>query len=43
MIVTIEPGSYGAEFGGGARFEDDVLVTEHGAEVLSPRDISWNP
>lgn len=41
MIVTIEPGSYGAEFGGGARFEDDVLVTENGAEVLSPRDISW--
>jgi Xaa-Pro aminopeptidase len=43
MVVTVEPGSYGAEFGGGARFEDDVLVTDGGGEVLSPRHISWEP
>jgi Xaa-Pro aminopeptidase len=41
MIITVEPGCYGREFGGGARFEDDVLVTSVGAEVLSPRDITW--
>ncbi len=36
MVVTVEPGAYGAAFGGGARFEDDVLVSPAGAEVLSP-------
>jgi Xaa-Pro aminopeptidase len=36
MILTIEPGSYGTGFGGGARFEDDVLVGPDGAEILSP-------
>ena len=43
MVITVEPGSYGAAFGGGARFEDDVLVTDGGGEVLSPRHISWEP
>jgi Xaa-Pro dipeptidase len=37
MVLTIEPGAYGPAFGGGARFEDDVLVVPGGAEVLSPR------
>ena len=43
MVLTVEPGAYGTELGGGARFEDNVLVTATGAEVLSPRDVAWKP
>lgn len=39
MVITIEPGVYGPAFGGGARFEDNVLVTASGCTVLSPIDI----
>jgi len=35
MIVTIEPGAYGAELGAGCRVEDNVFVGESGGEVLS--------
>ena len=41
MVVTIEPGIYIPEENLGVRIEDVVLVTGHGAKVLSaalPRD-----
>ncbi|MCR5290233.1 MAG: Xaa-Pro peptidase family protein [Treponema sp.] len=34
MIVTLEPGLYNADVGG-ARLENDVLITEEGNEVIS--------
>jgi Xaa-Pro dipeptidase len=40
MVFTIEPGAY-LEHVGGARLEDDVLVTATGAELLTtaPREL----
>lgn len=43
MVITVEPGSYGVELGGGARFEDNVLVGPTGPVVLSPIEKSWQP
>jgi Xaa-Pro aminopeptidase len=41
MVITIEPGTYGRQLGGGARFEDNILVGPKGAVLLSPIGNSW--
>lgn len=37
MVVTIEPGIYGKEIGGGIRIEDNILITPEGHEILSAK------
>ena len=39
MIVTVEPGVYGPDFGGGVRLEENVLVGPDGPIVLSPAEV----
>lgn len=40
MVLTVEPGIYISEEGIGIRIEDDYLITEGGAQCLTP---SWLP
>ncbi|MEW5876714.1 MAG: aminopeptidase P N-terminal domain-containing protein [Acidobacteriota bacterium] len=40
MVLTVEPGIYISEEGIGIRIEDDYLITEEGAQCLTP---SWLP
>ena len=40
MVITIEPGLYDPVHGG-CRFENDILITEKGAEVLTDSKIVW--
>lgn len=41
MVLTVEPGIYVPEWGVGARIEDDILITDTGADNLSKKlDIS---
>lgn len=35
MVLTVEPGIYGEEIGGGIRIEENVLITADGYELLS--------
>lgn len=35
MVLTIEPGVYSEELGGGYRHEENILVTDSGMEILS--------
>ena len=38
MVISDEPGLYFSRLGFGIRIEDDLLITEHGSDVLT-RDI----
>ena len=41
-VITIEPGVHVSERGGGARIENNVLVTESGHDVLSRTERNVN-
>ena len=42
MILTVEPGIYAVELGGGSRIEDNILVTMNGIKILSDYSTTVN-
>ena len=34
MVITVEPGYYNPDLGFGVRFEDDILITKDGAQII---------
>lgn len=42
VVVSVEPGAYLPEIGGGVRLENTFLITEAGCELLSDHPFAWS-